>query len=77
MTLDEAIRAWPDKCLWINFPSSVHLSSNEKIAQVTRELLESAKNHPKFIIGITEDVPENRWQESFLTIMRTIGEYFR
>jgi len=76
MTLSEAIDAWPDKALWINFPSSVHLASAETIAETTRALLHAAANHPKFIIGITEDVPDHRWQESFLTIMRTIDEFY-
>lgn len=77
MTMPEAVAAWPEKALWINYPSSVHLGSAEKIAQTTRELLEATKDHPGFIIGITEDVPEDRWEESFLTIMRTIDEFGR
>ena len=72
MTLAEAFEAWPGKAIWINFPSSVHVQSAENIAETTRALLDAAKGHPKFLIGITEDVPEDRWQESFLTIMETI-----
>ena len=75
MTLDDAVSAWPDKCLWINFPSSLHLASKEKIAQTTRELLESASNHKRFLIGITEDVPADRWQENFKTISETITDW--
>jgi hypothetical protein len=72
MTLAEAFEAWPDKAIWINFPSSVHVQPAEGIAKTTRALLDAAKGHPRFLIGITEDVPEDRWQESFLTIMETI-----
>ena len=75
MTLSEAFKAWPGQCLWINFPSSIHLASREKIAATTRELLDAARDRPGFIIGITEDVPEDRWQESFLTIMDAIDAY--
>jgi len=75
LSLAEAIAAWPGKAIWINFPSSVHLASEEKIAQTTRDLLEAAAGHPRFLIGITEDVPEDRWQGNFLTILRTIDEY--
>ncbi len=38
MTLAEARAAWPDKILWINFPSSVHLDSLEVIADTTRRI---------------------------------------
>lgn len=75
MSLEDAFAAWPDKCVWINFPSSVHVASNERVAEMTRHLLETARNRPRFLIGITEDVPEDRWQESFLTIMRTIDAF--
>lgn len=74
MTLAEALEAWPDKVLWINFPSSVHLSSHEKIAQTTRDLIEVAKPGNRFLIGITEDIPEHRWQQNLVTIMDTIEE---
>lgn len=75
MSLEDAVAAWPDQCIWINFPSSVHLASTERIAEMTRSLLEAARDHPRFLIGVTEDVPEDRWEESFLTIMRTIEEF--
>jgi hypothetical protein len=74
MTLAEALTAWPDKVLWINFPSSLHLASIETIEQTTRELIETATPGNRFILGITEDVPEDRWQENLLAIARVIGE---
>ncbi len=70
MTLAEARQAWPDKVLWINFPSSVHLADEATIWQTTRNLVE-AGGHP-LLIGITEDVPEDRWQQSFLAISRGV-----
>ncbi|NOZ63787.1 MAG: hypothetical protein GXO71_02390 [Caldiserica bacterium] len=77
LTLKEAISFWKGKALWINFPSSVHLKSKEKIAEATIDLLEEAEGYPRFLIGITEDVPEDRWQGNFLTIMETIEKYFK
>jgi hypothetical protein len=73
MTLAEALEAWPDKVLWINFPSSVHLRSIERIKQTTRELIEAASGTGRLIIGITEDVPLDRWQENFLAISDVIN----
>ena len=75
MTLAEARAAWPDKILWINFPSSVHLSPDEVIYNTTKELIEHDGGAQKLLIGITEDVPEHRWQSSFLTISRAIREH--
>jgi len=69
MTLAEARAAWPDKALWINYPSATHLASNEAVRQMTESLVAEADGFPGFIMGITEDVPEFRWRESFTAIM--------
>jgi hypothetical protein len=70
MTLAEARSAWPDKVLWINFPSSVHLSPDEVVYETTRRLIAEDGGSGRLIIGITEDVPEHRWQGSFRAISR-------
>lgn len=69
----EALDVWPDKFIWINFPSSLHLESIEKIEHTTRQLLREAVPGNRFIIGITEDIPEQRWQENMLAISRIIA----
>ena len=73
MTLEEALKAWPDKILWINFPSSVHLASVEEIKRVTQEIVELGMETNRVIIGITEDIPEDRWQESLLVVSEVIN----
>lgn len=75
MTVAEARKFWRDKVLFINFPSSVHLEDVSTIEQVTKRILKESAPGDKFIIGITENVPENRWRDSFLTIMRTINKF--
>jgi hypothetical protein len=72
MSVKEARQIWKGKKLWINFPSSVHLSSNEIIEEMTMKLINEAYPGDGFIIGITEDVPEFRWRESFNSIMNGI-----
>ena len=78
MTLEEALEAWPDKILWINFPSSVHLRPAGDVRRVTRELLDVAAadagrcGRNRLIIGITEDIPPDRWQESLTAISEEI-----
>jgi hypothetical protein len=75
MSMKDAREAWPDKVLWINFPSTTHLSSQEKIAQTTNQIIDEA-GKAGLLIGITEDVPEERWWPNYTTIMDTIDKKF-
>jgi hypothetical protein len=75
ITMSEARKIFKDKVLWINFPSSVHLKQKSEIAEVTSKIIDDA-GPTGLIIGITEDVPQNRWQESYMTIMQTIDKKF-
>ena len=77
MTLAEARQAWPGKTFFMNFPSSVHLAEPEVIRTTTAQLLQEAAPGERFIIGITENVPDNRWQISFPIILDTCNEYGR
>jgi len=74
LTLAEALSAWPDKVLWINFPSSVHLAPVEEIRRVAREIVDLGRRTNRVIIGITEDMPPDRWQESLLAISEAVNE---
>jgi len=58
MSVAEARQVWPDRILSCNFPSSVHLADDETIAETTREMLRQAAPGGRFIIGVTEDIPE-------------------
>ncbi len=73
MTIEEAFQIWSGKVLWINFPSSVHLRPVEEIKATTQRIIEASKPDYRLIIGITEDVPEDRWQQNFLAISETIN----
>jgi len=73
MTVREALDIWPDKVLWINFPSSVHLQGPDGIERAILDILEQAKPGHRLLVGITEDVPDNRWQESFQVISRVLN----
>ena len=74
LSVREALDAWPDKFLWINFPSSIHLEPIPRIEEVTRQLLREAAPGDRFIIGITEDIPRERWQRNMLAISKVIGK---
>jgi hypothetical protein len=75
MTMKEAREVWPNKIIWINFPSSLHLTSKEKIEQTTEQIIDDG-GPELLLIGITEDVPEFRWQESYTAIMDAIDRKF-
>ena len=72
MSVAEARAAWPDKVLWINFPSSVHLLGIEAVREAARQILREAAPGDRFLMGVTEDVHPDRWQESFVAIMDVI-----
>ena len=76
-TLAEARAAWPDKVLWINFPSSVHLRPDAAVEQVTFDLLEQAGAVDGLLVGITEDMPPERWPHSCRAIMDGIDRHAR
>ena len=75
MTLDMARRLWPDKILWINFPSVMHLEPPERIRACVRQLLAAAAPGRGFLFGITEDIPDGVWDVSLPVISAVLQEY--
>ena len=75
VSVKEARELWPDKALWINFTSSVHIESPESIEAHTRELLQQAGTKKGFAIGITEDAPVKALEQSLAVISRVINEH--
>lgn len=75
MSVAQARVAWPDKIMWVNFPSSIHLAEPERIRRVTREILDQAGGTNRFLMGITEDIPRNVVLDSLTVIAETISEH--
>ena len=75
MTLGEAREFWPDKVLWINFPSSVHVKDDNSVEQKTVDLLNELPALDGFIMGITEDVPPNRTPASYHAILNGLERH--
>ena len=69
MSLAEARAAWPDKTIWINFPSSLHLKSDQEIERAAFDMLDALPSSDGILFGITEDIPEHRWRDSCRAIM--------
>jgi len=74
MSVADARAAWPDKVLWINFPSSLHLASSKRIGEYTHKMVEEASPGTGFIVGITENVPEAVWRASLTAIAEALAE---
>ena len=77
MSVAEARRLWPGKALWINFPSSLHVYDPAVIDEATCQILQEAAPGDGFLIGITEDVPPQRWQANFTAIVEAIESHGR
>lgn len=75
LPLDEARKAWKDKVIWINFPSSVHIAKPQQIQSITKKLLNQAIPGDRFLIGVTENIPSTAWEGSLSVITETINRY--
>jgi len=73
LELAEARRAWPEKIIWTNYPSPVHLWPPEKIAAYTRRMLQDIAPGARFLVGITENIPDQVWQTSMATISQVLA----
>ena len=72
VSVAEARAAWPGKRLWVNFPSSVHLQSDDVIQEATRSLLHEAGDRKGFLLGITEDIPPRHLERSISAILEVL-----
>lgn len=69
----EARSAWPEKVLWLNFPSSVHLRPPQEIQRITRELVAQAGDRRGFLIGVTENIPAHVGDRSLRAIAEALA----
>jgi hypothetical protein len=74
VSVREARQSWPEKALWINFTSSMHIASNEAIEAHTRQLLQEAGSKRGFAISVTEDAPVEALERSLAVISRVLQE---
>ncbi len=77
MTISEALYYWPGIKLLMNFPSSVHLLSEQDIYAKTREMLAEADGTGALQIQISENPPPGRWAVSYPQIIRAIEDHAR
>jgi len=75
-TVAEAIAMWPEKRLFINFPSSVHLRSYDEVRLEAERILEAGGHTGRLEIQFSENVPYDVWRTSFKAIIEAV-EAFR
>lgn len=73
LSVAEAAAAWPEKALWLNFPSSVHLCEPDEIMRTTRQLVDEAGGRGGFLIGVTENIPKSVGTRSLGAIAQAIA----
>jgi len=74
LSVAEAATAWPEKTLWLNFPSSVHLRDSDEIVRTTRALVSEAREHGGFLVGVTENIPSSVGARSLRAIAQALME---
>ena len=74
LPLAEARTVWPEKVIWINYPSALHLGTPERITEATRQVIRDVAPGDRFLVGITENIPDQAWQTSMTVISRVLKE---
>jgi len=75
VSLREALAWWPDKVLWLNFPSSVHLYEQNVVREHADRLLADGGGTGRILIGLLENVPPFAWRQSLPAIAEAIEAY--
>ncbi|MHB1133511.1 MAG: hypothetical protein ACYC4L_14160 [Chloroflexota bacterium] len=73
LSLVEARQLWPQKVLWLNFTSNVHLEAPAAVQAEVRRLLAEAGRPERLLVGITEDVPQSVVYRSLAAIAQALA----
>jgi hypothetical protein len=71
----EAVSLWPEKRLFVNFPSSVHLRPPDQVRAETETILRAAGHTGRLQIQISENVPPFVWKTSLPQIVGAIEDF--
>lgn len=70
-----AASMWPEKKLFVNFPSSVHLRPYEAVRAEAENILQAAGHTGRLQIQISENVPLYAWRTSFPAIVDAVRAF--
>lgn len=71
--MEIAAQYFSDKILWINWPSGEHFRSRKEAADITERIVKDWGDNKRLLIGVTEDMPEGRWDELLHGILDGLG----
>jgi hypothetical protein len=74
-TVSEAVQLWPEKRLFINFPSSIHLCPSEQVRAEAEAILQTAGHTGRLQLQISENVPPSVWKTSLPQIIDAIEAF--
>ncbi len=75
LSVSEAKAAWPDKVVCVNFPGALFVEPYERIYNYTLELLQDAAPGGRFVLGCTEDFPQEQFEKTFSAMGQALAEY--
>ncbi len=76
-TVAEAVSLFPEKRLFVNFPSSQHLLSAEGVRERAEEILAAAGHTGRLQIQLSENVPPGSWRTSLPAIAGAVEAFGR
>jgi hypothetical protein len=71
----KAVSLWPEKRLWVNFPSSVHLRPYEGVRAEAEAILAAGGHTGRLQIQVSENVPHRVWRTSLRAIADAIDAF--
>ena len=71
----QALSMWPEKRLWVNFPSSVHLRGYDGVRAQAEQILAAGGHSGRLQIQISENVPHGVWRTSLPAIVDAIAAF--
>ena len=74
-TVKEAVEMWPWMKIWVNFPSSVHLASEQVIYSTAMQILEEGGHTGRLQIQVSENVPPGLWRKSYFQIVKAVADF--
>ena len=75
VSVSQALAAWPKKALWINFPGAVFWQPPAEITAFTLKLLREGMPSVRFVLGVTENIPQEVRDRALLAVAEGIAAY--
>jgi hypothetical protein len=74
-TVAEAVGLWPDKRLWVHFPSSMQLHTPDEVRATAEAILAAGGHTGRMQLQISEDVPPHVWRTTFPIIAEAVERF--